>query len=165
MFAAINPLSTIRARYGNSELTPEAPRTCKAQQNPLQKRSRYGISEFQYRPQINDTDTIADAVFADAASETSNTFFCESLRANWSKRFQTVFLSDSWLRHATEEIPRDKNPWKYNYFQAFWCLLLLRILTTLWTPVWKTPFRKHRLLLPGWFAQITPIRVANRRAI
>ena len=38
------PLSTIRTRYGNSVSTPEAPQTCKTQQNSLQKGSRYGIS-------------------------------------------------------------------------------------------------------------------------
>ena len=38
------PLSTIRTRYGNSVSTPEATRTCKTQQNSLQKGSRYGIS-------------------------------------------------------------------------------------------------------------------------
>ena len=38
------PLSTIRTRYGNSVLTPEATRTGKTQQNSLQKGSRYGIS-------------------------------------------------------------------------------------------------------------------------
>ena len=31
-------------------------------------------TEFQYRPHIVDTDTIADAVFADAISETSRKF-------------------------------------------------------------------------------------------
>ena len=34
----------MRTRYGNSASTPEATRTCKTQQNSLQKRSRYGIS-------------------------------------------------------------------------------------------------------------------------
>ena len=38
------PLSTILTRYGNSVSAPEAPRTCKTQQNSLQKGSRYGIS-------------------------------------------------------------------------------------------------------------------------
>ena len=38
------PLSTIPTRYGNSVSTPEATRTCKTQQNFLQKGSRYGIS-------------------------------------------------------------------------------------------------------------------------
>ena len=42
--AAINPLSTIRTRYGNSVSTPGATRTGKNQQNSLQKGSRYGIS-------------------------------------------------------------------------------------------------------------------------
>ena len=42
----------------------------------LQKPSRIlskreADTEFQYRPHIVDTDTIADAVFADAISETS----------------------------------------------------------------------------------------------
>ena len=62
------PLSTIQTRYGNSVSTPEATRTCKTQQNSLQ---READTEFQYRPHIVDTDTIADAVFADAISETS----------------------------------------------------------------------------------------------
>ena len=42
--AAINPVLTIRTRYGNSVSTPEATRTGKTQQNSLQKGSRYGIS-------------------------------------------------------------------------------------------------------------------------
>ena len=42
--AAINPLSTIRTRCGNSVSTPGATRTGKNQQNSLQKGSRYGNS-------------------------------------------------------------------------------------------------------------------------
>ena len=42
--AAINPLSTMQTRYGNSISTPEAIRTCKTQQKSLQKGSRHGIS-------------------------------------------------------------------------------------------------------------------------
>ena len=61
-------LLTMRTQYGNSVSTPEATRTCTTQQNPLRKESPYGI---QYRPHIVDTDTIADAVFGDAVSETS----------------------------------------------------------------------------------------------
>ena len=38
------PLSTMRIRYRNSVSTPEATRTCKTQQNALQKGSRRGIS-------------------------------------------------------------------------------------------------------------------------
>ena len=37
------PLWTLRTRYGNSVLTPEATRICKTQQNYLQNGSRYGI--------------------------------------------------------------------------------------------------------------------------
>ena len=42
--AAINPLSMIRTRYGNSASTPGATQTGKNKQNSLQKGSRYGIS-------------------------------------------------------------------------------------------------------------------------
>ena len=59
------PLSTIRTQYGNSLSIPEATPTCKREVH----------TEFQYRPHIVDTDTIADAVFADAVSETSNLGF------------------------------------------------------------------------------------------
>ena len=57
-------LSTIRTRYGNSVSTPEATRTCKTQQNSLQKRSQYGVSvSTPYRRYGH--------VFSDAIPETS----------------------------------------------------------------------------------------------
>ena len=45
-------------------------RTCKTRKSSLQKGSRYGTSVS--RSHIVDTDTIADAIFADAISETSS---------------------------------------------------------------------------------------------
>ena len=69
------PLSTIRTPYGNSVSTPEATRTWKPSRI-LSKRE--ADTEFQYRPHIVDTDTIADAVFADAISETSIWFITEN---------------------------------------------------------------------------------------
>ena len=52
--------------YGNSVSTPQATRTCKTQQSSLEREAHM---EFQHRPHIVDTDTIADAVFVDAVSE------------------------------------------------------------------------------------------------
>ena len=55
----------------------------------------------------------------------------------------TVFskrrFSDSMPRLATEMHPctGTKTAWKHQAFQAFWCLLPLRILTTLWTQTLK----------------------------
>ena len=61
--------STPYRRYGpdngNSVSTPESTRICKTQQNSLRK-GKETDTEFQYRPRIVDTDTIADAI-----SETS----------------------------------------------------------------------------------------------
>ena len=76
--AAINPPIDDRTGYGNSVSTPEATRTCKRQQNSLQKGSR---------PHIVDTDSIADAVFAEAISETSiliNSLGWRALSASFS---------------------------------------------------------------------------------
>ena len=50
---------------------------------------READTEFQYRPHIVDTDTIADAVFADAISETS-------ICALW------IFRADFWEGDATK---------------------------------------------------------------
>ena len=61
------PLSTIRTRYANSASTPGATRTGKNKRNSLQKGSRYWISVSTPRRYWN---AIADAIFADAVSET-----------------------------------------------------------------------------------------------
>ena len=68
------PLSTIRTRYGNSVSTPEATRTCKAQQNHLQKRSRYGISVST--PHRRYGHRLRTPFFADAISKTSKQPHC-----------------------------------------------------------------------------------------
>ena len=58
------PISTIRTPYGNSVSTPEATRTCKTQQNSLQKGSQYGISVST--PHRRYGHRLRDAIFADA---------------------------------------------------------------------------------------------------
>ena len=58
------PLSTIRTRYRNSVSTPGATRTGKNQQNSLQK-----------DPTSSIRTPIADAIFADAISETPTNVF------------------------------------------------------------------------------------------
>ena len=52
-------------------------------QNPAELSKTEADTEFQYRPHIVDTDTIAGVVFADAVSETSkySIFFLELISA------------------------------------------------------------------------------------
>ena len=78
------PLSTIRTRYGNSASTAEATQIW---QNPAAfSPKKAAHTEFQYRPHIVDTDTIADAVFADA-------FFSGAQSTVARVRLQPVSLS------------------------------------------------------------------------
>ena len=65
--------STHYRRYGPDteiQYRPQKPHGPAKPSRILSKRE--ADTEFQYRPHIVDTDTIADAVFADAISETSN---------------------------------------------------------------------------------------------
>ena len=82
------PLSTIRTRYGNSVSTPGATRTGKNKQNSLQ---READTEFQYRPHIADRTTIADAIFADAISETPIKGLCLSCAPPLRSHFRMHF--------------------------------------------------------------------------
>ena len=96
------PLSTIRTRYGNSASTPQATGTCKTQQNSLRKGSPYGISvSTPHRRYGHD----ADAVLANAVSETSMSSICSSQ----TLMISCVFLSpwSSLLTHLPPSAPSD----------------------------------------------------------
>ena len=71
------PLLTILTRYGNSVSTPLRLKGLAKPSRILSERIAH--SNFQYRPHIVDTDTIADAAFADAVSESSMNVICPAL--------------------------------------------------------------------------------------
>ena len=74
--------STIRTRYGNSASNPGSHSLGLAKPSRILSK-REAHTEFQYRPRIVDTDTIADTVFADAISETSIPLFKPQIRSDF----------------------------------------------------------------------------------